>query len=68
MSIAKNTDTKLGKTLTIGDRVIIIKMEGEPHYTGRTGVVKSIDDAGKVHGTWGGCAIIPDLDEYEIVK
>ncbi len=54
--------TLIGKTLRI------VNMEGEPHYTGRTGVVKSIDDAGQIHGSWGGCAIIPETDSYEIVK
>lgn len=51
----------LGKTLKI------IYMEGEPQYTGRTGIVKSIDDMGQIHGSWGGCALIPDTDEWEVI-
>lgn len=51
----------LGKTLKI------IYMEGEPQYTGRTGIVKSIDDMGQIHGSWGGCALIPGTDEWEVI-
>lgn len=51
----------------VGDKIRIINMEGEPHYAGKVGVVEYIDDAGQVHGSWGGCAIIPDVDSYEIL-
>ena len=34
---------------------------GEPQYTNREGVVTHIDDAGQIHGTWGGCAVIPEI-------
>ena len=51
----------------IGDRVVIINMDGEPQYTGKTGKVTRIDDAGQIHGTWGGCALIPGTDDYKIV-
>lgn len=43
--------------LKTGDRVQIVEMSGEPHYSGRVGVVEHIDDAGQIHGTWGGCAL-----------
>ena len=52
----------------VGDTIKIIKMEGEPQYTGREGVVTHIDDAGQIHGTWGGCAVVPKLDNFIIVK
>ena len=51
----------------IGDRIKIIEMKGEPQYTGRMGVVTHIDDAGQIHGTWGGCAIVPEIDTYIIL-
>lgn len=51
----------------VGDKIKIIKMEGEPQYTGREGVVAHIDDAGQIHGTWGGCALIPEIDTYIIL-
>lgn len=53
----------------VGEELRIIKMEGEPQYTGKTGRVTTIDDAGQIHGTWGGCALCPDYgDEFEIIE
>ena len=43
-------------------------MEGEPQYNGKEGIVDLIDDAGQIHGTWGGCALIPDVDEFEVIN
>ena len=51
----------------IGDNIKIIKMEGEPQYTDQEGVVTHIDDAGQIHGTWGGCAVVPEVDTYIIL-
>ena len=45
--------------LKIGDKIEILEMVGEPQYTGKVGVVDFIDDAGQVHGTWGGLAVQP---------
>ena len=52
----------------VGDKIRIICMEGEPRYTGREGIVQYIDDAGQIHGTWGGCAIIPESDSWEVIE
>ena len=52
----------------IGDTIKIIKMDGEPQYKDREGIVTHIDDAGQIHGTWGGCAIIPEVDEFIILE
>lgn len=43
-------------------------MDGEPQYSGKTGVVKHIDSIGQIHGTWGGCALVPDTDDFEIIE
>ena len=55
----------------IGDTIRIINMDDrftpEP-YNGREGVVKLIDSAGQLHGTWGGLAVIPGVDTFAIVK
>ena len=51
----------------IGKKIRIIWMDGEPQYMGREGVVTYIDDAGQIHGTWGGCALIPS-DDFEIIE
>lgn len=52
----------------VGDKIRIIDMEGEPQYTGKEGIVQYIDDIGQIHGTWGGCALIPDTDTWEVIE
>ena len=52
----------------VGDKIRIIFMNGEPFYNGKTGVVKSIDDIGQIHGSWGGCALSLGIDEFEIIN
>ena len=52
----------------VGDKVRIIYMDGEPQYTGKEGIVRLIDDVGNIHGSWGGCAIVPEVDQYEIIE
>ena len=54
--------------VNIGDTIKIIKIEGEPQYTNREGVITHIDDAGQIHGTWGGCALIPEIDTFVILN
>ena len=50
----------------IGDKIVIIAMRGEPDYTGKLGIVTRIDSLGQIHGTWGGLAIIPELDDFQV--
>lgn len=52
----------------IGETIKIISMEGEPSYNGKTGVVKTVDSMGQLHGTWGGLAIQPENDTFEVVE
>ena len=52
----------------IGDLIKVIKMEEEPEYSNRVGTVTAIDGIGQLHGTWGGLAIIPEKDTYQILK
>ena len=52
----------------VGDNIKILNMEGEPQYKDQEGMITHIDDAGQIHGTWGGCAIVPEVDTYIIVK
>lgn len=60
-------DTVAPDKVLIGKKIRIIDMKGEPQYAGKEGVVTHIDDAGQIHGTWGGCALV-DEDEWELAK
>ena len=52
----------------VNDEILIVEMADEPQYTGRVGIITSIDDAGQIHGTWGGCALIPGIDTFKVIK
>ena len=52
----------------VNDEILIIEMADEPQYTGRVGIITYIDDAGQIHGTWGGCALIPGIDTFKVIK
>ena len=52
-----------------GDKIRIIELK-DPYakdYAGKEGYVTLIDDMGQLHGTWGGLAIIPEIDEFIIL-
>lgn len=51
----------------IGDLIQIIEMFGEPNYSGKIGVITHIDSMKQMHGTWGGCAIVPG-DKFIILS
>ena len=50
--------------LKIGPYIKVLKMRDEPDYKGKIGKVVLIDDANQIHGTWGGCALIPEVDSF----
>lgn len=52
----------------IGKKIRIIRMTDEEHYNGRIGVVRSVDSMGQLHGSWGGLAIQPENDVFEIIE
>ena len=64
--ISENQKKELEKQY-LGKKIKIINMEGEPQYTGKSGIVEKIDDIGQLHGTWGGCAVILPNDKIEII-
>ena len=55
------------KRVEIGSVILIIEMKEENNYSGKYGKVLHIDDMGQIHGTWGGCALIPGVDIYLII-
>lgn len=53
----------------VGDKIRIIDMMDEfsgKNYAGKEGTIEYIDSIGQLHGTWGGLAVIPEIDK--IVK
>lgn len=53
----------------MGDKIRILRLD-DPYsfdYPGKVGVVTHIDSLGQLHGTWGGLAVIPEEDEFEII-
>lgn len=76
----KSIDTPAG-TVTAGTRIRISTMKSETTpsaafpdgidhqaeaMAGKEGTVTWIDDAGQIHGTWGGLALIPGEDSFSI--
>lgn len=55
-------------TARIGDYIHIRKMHEEPQYNDLIGKVEIIDDTNQIHGTWGGCALIPEIDSFDIIS
>jgi hypothetical protein len=52
----------------VGDRIRINQMKGESTYDGRVGIIQHIDDQNQLHGTWGGLAVIPEVDQVEVIQ
>jgi hypothetical protein len=50
---------------SIGEKIVILEMIGEPHYNNRQGTITLIDDWGQLHGTWGGLAVQPERDKIK---
>ena len=59
---------KEGIMYKAGMRIRIIDMAGEPQYSGKEGEILRIDSMGQLHGTWGGCAVIPGEDSFVVLK
>ena len=62
------------ETPRVGDRIRIIHMDdcggkdiSAQNYNGKTGEIEYIDNKGQLHGTWGGLAVLPDVDDFEII-
>lgn len=53
----------------VGSSIEIVNIVDEyaSSYLGKRGTVTLIDDIGQLHGTWGGLAIIPEIDTFKIL-
>lgn len=52
----------------VGDTIRINYMKDEPQYTGKEGVITHIDDFGQIWITNCSLAIVPDIDDFEIIS
>ena len=54
--------------IEIGTKIRINHLRDENDlYDGREGVVEHIDSIGQLWGAWGGLAVIPDVDDFEVI-
>ena len=57
--------------MKVGDKIKIIRMDGEPHYSGKEGTIEKIgtDSWGDTYlrGSWGGCSVYPKTDEFIVL-
>lgn len=53
-----------------GDKIRITELKDSysHDYAGREGFVEHIDDIGQLHGTWGGLAVIPGTDKFDVLE
>lgn len=52
----------------VGDKIRVNYMKDEPNMTGAEGTIRLIDDFGQIHCCEFGLAVIPDVDEFEIIE
>lgn len=53
----------------VGDRIRILHFRDEDtRYDGREGTVEFIDAIGQLHGSWGGLAVIPEVDSFMVIS
>lgn len=54
--------------MKVGDKIRINHLRGEDNrYDGKEGTITYIDSLGQLHGDWGGLAVIPEEDDFEII-
>ena len=51
----------------VGKKVRVNILDDWNPILNKTGVVEYVDDVGQLHGTWGGLAVIPNIDDIELV-
>lgn len=66
--IVKTNERRFLFVIKVGDKIRIIYMDGELHYSGKVGVVEHNNDIDQIHGSWGGCSLIPGVDLFEITE
>lgn len=53
----------------VGDKIRIIHLcDEDSGYDGKEGTIEFVDSLGQLHGTWGGLAVIPEVDRFVIIE
>ena len=53
----------------VGDKIRIIHLSDEDsRYDSKEGTIEFVDSLGQLHGTWGGLAVIPEVDRFVIIE
>ncbi len=53
----------------VGDKIRIIHLRDvDSRYDGKEGMIEFIDSLGQLHGTRGGLAVIPEVDQFVIIE
>lgn len=53
----------------VGDKIRIIHLRDEDSgYDGKEGTIEFVDSLGQLHGTWGGLAVIPEVDRFVVIE
>lgn len=66
----ENWEKGTAENVKVGSVIKIVELfeEKDLSYVNRTGVVEFIDDAGQLHGSWGGLAVIPEKDKFLVLR
>jgi len=67
VNVADLEDKYLGKIIKINQMINPDSDIDDSKYNGATGEVEFIDDMGQLFGSWGGLAVIPGTDDFEII-
>jgi hypothetical protein len=57
----------MGKTIRIISMNNPDSPQDDSHYNGKTGIVDYVDSECQLWGTWGGLAVNPAVDDFEII-
>ena len=70
-NLSENWEKGTKDNVKVGSVVKILELRDEPIMSllnKDSGTVTYIDDAGQIHGTWSGLAIIPEVDSFLVLK
>ena len=64
----QNTEINTNESETDEDVPSEDSSDEDNSYDGREGEITYVDAIGQLHGSWGGLAIIPGADEFEVIE